>query len=292
MNLWVRSLCFLDRLFGFRAWGIYLYGILPANLALIGVLEVKNVKVGESTWPVLICVSIIPLLIVFLFIRNKHREWYLYTRLSNVRSILTTIIVLAAACCICGCAGIIKDKYEWGFPENENLRNWEAWSAMVESFLMGLASLVLTSTFFMAMLVKDMNIPGVPPKEVTEMIRNLRMGLMEMMNVRIWEKGDLKKHGEVLDIIERVKVSCRAIMNTQGNYFVKKAVEVLENDVDQYKRLVQKFKDGGNDAWREWLWRVCFGQEANLSGEEKVRRAKEEQKLASLNRIRSLRLGN
>lgn len=37
----------LDLIFGIRAWGLILYGTLPANLALLGTLEVKLGKVDD-----------------------------------------------------------------------------------------------------------------------------------------------------------------------------------------------------------------------------------------------------
>lgn len=79
----------VDLYVGLRSWGLILYGALPASLAMLGFLDVKIGKV-DDLFPFLLPASALPVLLTFLLIRARQKEWYLTTDHLNLRSAITT----------------------------------------------------------------------------------------------------------------------------------------------------------------------------------------------------------
>src|SRR5438552_16300139 len=90
----------LDQLLGLRSWGLILYGALPASLSLLGILDVK-VGSLDKLLPILL-VSLLPLSLTFLLIRARQRDWYLTTDYLNLRSSITTFLIVVSATLISG----------------------------------------------------------------------------------------------------------------------------------------------------------------------------------------------
>lgn len=57
---------FLDEFAGLRAWGLVLYGALPATLALLGTVEIKLDKIDPTKILYIIAATPIPIVILFL----------------------------------------------------------------------------------------------------------------------------------------------------------------------------------------------------------------------------------
>ena len=79
-----RVLVIADQIFGLRAWGLILYGVLPSNLALLGLVKVDSSFQDKILH--LLPALLLPVLVSYLLIRTRHQEWYLTRSLLAVRS--------------------------------------------------------------------------------------------------------------------------------------------------------------------------------------------------------------
>src|SRR5262252_5985692 len=147
---WSDALVKADLVFGLRGWGLVLYGVLPANLALLGMLEIKLSNLANLL-PFIVPVVFLPLATTFLLIRSRHKDWYLTTRLLNIRSLIVTGIIVLLATLISGVSGIIHGRYALSWAM---LGSRQHLTTIAESFLLAVGSLVLTSTLFLTILTR------------------------------------------------------------------------------------------------------------------------------------------
>src|ERR1700752_5346630 len=213
----------LDLIFGIRGWGLILYGALPANLALLGTLEVKLGKVDDLKY-FLIPVSFLPIFATFLLIRNRYKEWYLTTDFLKTRSAITTLIIVVSATLISGASGVLHNKYVLTL----NFWNDAGLMAIAESYLFGVSSLVITSTLFMTVLSKGSDLPGLPSAKFVELLSKIRSGLSQVKASPIWEwpkyQGNDQITNELIAKLATVKTSYDELKSYPGNKLAKKSL--------------------------------------------------------------------
>ena len=209
----------LDNIICLRAWGFILYGALPANLALLGVLKIE---IGTGSKLLLLPASILPIVITFLLIRSRHRDWYLTANYLNLRSAVSTLIVLVLAATICRISVSIRD--------NSNFADFFR-KGVIESFLLAVVSLVVSSTLFMTVLTKDPKLPGLPSSDFVKLMKRIRSDLRKIKGSAIWEEYISLEDDELVDLAKEIKKDMDQAAVCTGNYLAKRELGPVREDI-------------------------------------------------------------
>ena len=249
MKMLIRLVCFIDQLLGLRAWGLILYGALPANLALLGVVKIELAKAEPKF---LVAASIIPIVIIFLLIRSRHKEWYLTMDWLILRSLITTIAIVILASMITWVSGVLNNTY---VPTSCSLLNFSCWSldtlfkqGLSDAYLKGIASLVVSSAGFMALITKTIDLPGVPSSAMVTKLNELRKALIKLQNAPIWKKYSEENIGSAkvfttaaLEIIELPEV--------QDTTFLKWTLQDIYGCLKYYEKKLPTIVNDA--AWKD-----------------------------------------
>ena len=276
----------LDRIVGLRAWGLILYGALPSNLALLGALKVEIGR-SETLLPFLLPASILPIFLTFMLIRARHGDWYLTIDFLILRSVVTTIMILLLATSICGFSGIIRGKYSLGIPDS-----LDECTAIAESFLLAIVSLVLSSTLFIAVLTKNSNLPGLPSDDFVKLMTEIRSNTRKIKGSDIWKKYIPLDDNELIKVAEEVKHDIDQAFVCTGNHLAKRSLEPIREDIIELIEVLVEIRDGGSEEARASKWRIYFAHPEVLSSAEKPFRASKKEQVASLERLKRLKLGD
>lgn len=281
----------LDLVFGLRAWGLLFYGVLPANLALIGTLEVKLGKF-DNLLPYIIPISILPVFITYMLILTRHRNWYLTTEYLRRRTLITTLLILLCASLISGAAGILQGRYVMMFTDVWNQRHL---LAMAESFLFGISTLVLTSTLFMTLLTKGGDLPGIPSPLFVEKITLLRIGLRQLKASDIWEWERYQGRDEVITALTKRLLDLVKVFNdlnsNSGDSRAKNSLTPIYEDLTLFSDVVDYVGTGGSMDLKNSNWRVFFETKAQLTDTQLGERARMHVEYSAVQQLSSLPLG-
>ena len=228
----------VDQVIGLRAWGLIFYGALPANLAFLGALKVK---IGSEISPFFLIAGFLPVFLTYMLIRAKYRQWYLTTKFLNLRSAITTVIILGLASSICGSSGIIHGNYSLGIPEG---LAWNEWSAVAESFLMAVVSLVVSSTFFMAAITKNIDLPGLPSADFVQLMTQIRRYLRAIKRSDIWRKYVSLDDNVLINLCAKTTQAIDQTAGYMGNRFAKKSFEPIRRDIAELGDALERIRDG------------------------------------------------
>ncbi len=281
----------LDNLFGLRAWGLILYGVLPANLALLGVLQVKVSKILNELLPYFLVASILPILLTFLLIRAKHKEWYITVDFLNIRATFATVLILLFATIVCGASGIIQGKYKFYLPgwTGDDLK------AIAESFLMAVVTLVVSSTFFITALTKNANLPGLPTTDFVGQMTKIRNNMRALKNSKFWTKymdsDYVETDNRLIDLAKGIGTDMELATTHTGNSLARKSIEPIKKDITNLINVLQEIQSSSGEDFKKKLWRIYFEDPKKLSENEKIRRSSNSEKLYSLEMIRRLKFG-
>ena len=279
-------LSFLDKIFGIRAIGLILYGALPSNLALLGAFEIKMIPISSSTSFFILLSSFLPIFITFLLIRSRNSEWYLTTDYHNLRSLIITLTILFIATSIIGISGIINNKYIFGIPTS---LSWIEWTGIVESFLLAVVSLIISSTFFVTALTKEVNLPGLPSPDFVKLMKELKFNMRQMKKDKIWEDY-VDLDDSFINLMRNISQCLNQITTITGNKIAKNSLVPIFRDVMNMIDVVEKIKASSNDESKEILWKTYFSDFQNLSDDQKTRRTQDYQKYSSIERLKKLKL--
>jgi hypothetical protein len=284
-----------DYFLGLRAWGLILYGALPANLSLLGVLDVKLAKVADLV--LLLPLSVVPLLLVFLLIRSRQRDWYLSTDFLNFRSALHALLILLLATLIFGLSGLVLKGYKFApqaLAACDCSRLAACWplKGIVESFLFAVGSLVLSSTLFMTIMTKGGDLPGLPTGEFTKQLGAIREKLRRVQSAPVWnvEGGDCLK--SVADEAKKLLGDLRAV---SGNDLAKRSLRRVEADLGHFIKAAD-YIDGpaerrNQSEVRAQNWALYFAPPESLSRRQSDDRDAKRDAYAAVRRLKGLKLG-
>jgi len=184
-NRWQR----LDHALGLRAWGLVLYGTLPASLFGLGVLRITLLDSPElGSFVPFFLVGIAPVTVLFLLVHERLKAWYLLRDGLYVRTMFLTLMILLFSTIVSLAAGHITGKY-MTLPWSE----WLAlapeirWRPLLESALLGIAALVGSSTLFLTAIKEESGLPGLPSTEFVQCIKSLRNALIVIKSEPIWQ---------------------------------------------------------------------------------------------------------
>jgi hypothetical protein len=281
----------LDLIFGLRAWGLLLYGVLPANLALIGTLEVKLGKV-DNLLPYIIPVSLLPICITYMLILTRHRNWYLTTELLRRRTLLTTLLILLLASLISGAAGILQGRYVLKLT---NLWDQRHLLAMAESFLFGISTLVLTSTLFMTLLTKGGELPGIPSPAFAEQLTLLRAGLRQVKASEIWEWERYQGKDEVTSALKNRWLELENVFinlnSNSGDSLAKISLRPVHENLQLFFDAVDYVASGGSEELKYSDWGVFFEIKERLTENQMEERARLNKQFSAVQQLSLLPLG-
>lgn len=279
----------LDKIFGLRAWGLILYGALPSNLALLGALEVKIGQINAILPFFFIPASILPIFLTFMLIRDRHREWYLTTDFHNLRSAITTIIILILATLIIGISGIIHNRYSIVIPKSWN---YNEWTAIAESFLLAVVSLVISTTFFVAALTKEVKLPGLPSADFVKLMTSLRNNLRKLRSSDIWKECIHLDDNKLIDLAKTIKQDLDQATTSTGNYLAKESLKPIYEDMTNLINVLEENRGSSNNPSKLIQWKIYFADFQALSDDQKTRRSSNKEKFASIERLKRLKLGD
>lgn len=269
-----------------RIWLIF-YGVIPSILVLLGSLEEKIDLVNEQFIFIYIAASILLIFFIFILIRKRYREWYLNTDSIGRFSASTTIIILILAMLVIGTSGIVHNRYSIGIPHSWS---WNDWKAIIESFLLAV-SLVISSTFFMTILTKERDLPGLPSIEFVKLMAKLRNNMMNMKSNKIWVEY-IYLDDELINSAEKNKNYLNQAIICTENHPVKKSLETVYVDMTNLVKILDEIRYSGNEVSKQIIWNIYFADIRTLSEDEKRRRSYNEEKFASIERLKKLKIGN
>lgn len=255
----------LDLVVGLRGWGLILYGVLPANLALLGFVEIK-LSASSLILLLLPIVVFLPLVTTFLLIRNRHKDWYLTTKLLNTRSFIVTLVILLLASLISGLSGIIHGRYLVSLAYFGTMSHL---ATIAESFLMAVGSLVLSSTLFLTILTKDSDFPGLPSTDFVRLAKTIRESLRGLQASQVWlrfSNPDAKTVTDAKALAENLK----QLSNYSGLALEKLSFKPVDAGVKSFIDAVTRINNGANADSKRLSWDKYFGASVILLETEKV----------------------
>jgi len=280
----------LDNILGLRAWGLILYGVLPSNLAVLGIVDIK---IADTKYQLLLApllfASFLPVCITFLLVRNRHREWYLTDDYLNIRSAITTAVILVCAALVFGASGIIRGRYILTVSGDYLV-------GVAESLIFAVASLVVTSTLFIGLLTKGGDLPGLPSSSVTSLIGSIRGKLRQIQASPIWNGFDPAADVRVVESTKKTAEELKDVLAGTGVYpgheLVKKSLGQLSGSVACFIRAADEIRaDGVSPILRKQRWEKYFADEKDLNGDRRAERMRISNEHTSLQYLKNLRVG-
>lgn len=277
-----------DQMLGLRASALLLYGALPANLALLGVLELKTYPFGGNSYVILIA-CFLPVLLTFLLIRNRHKDWYLSRENLTSRSLLATGVVIGLASLISGAAGVLRGTYT---PSLSAM----SLHAMTNCLLTGVASLVLTSTLFLTIITKGADVPGLPSTQLVTDLSKIRQDLILIQaSLRTTRnEGRTPKTGELNELQTRAKSVQQKIEETcanPGSWFAHRSLDPVKYGASCLQDAVGQIVAAQGEEMKIITWQKYFDEEKTLPQALRPHREDVAMQYEAIARLRLLRLG-
>ena len=283
----------LDQMFGLRAWGLVLYGALPASLSLLGFVDIKVGQIS-NVLPMLV-VSLLPLVVTFLLVRARQKEWYFTTDHLNLRTAVTTLLIVITATIIAAASGVIRGDYHFS---PLNLGDKQQQIALAKSFLFGMASLVFSSSLFATILTKGADLPGLPASGFVSCIAKIRQQLIAIQNSPIWQKYDFQQGTQIFDDLkvarDNILKELEVALSQPGNKLAKRGLVPLRAELDVFAKSMTDIRDGQVKETVEFRWRIRFADLSAINSDEenlKNERNAINDQYITLRRLKSLRLG-
>lgn len=292
-------LVLLDRIFCFRAWGLILYGALPSCLGLLSVSKEKE-KVEFTDIDNLLLIfffaSILPPVITFLLIRARHRNWYLTTDFLNVRSFISTFVILIIAILICSVSVIIHsdNNSESNIGFLDYFKSEELGKIVPQAYLLAVVSLIISSTLFITVLTRNINLPGLPSDDFVKLLGKIRINMRKIMGSKVWKEYFSLDDNKLTKLAIEIKDDMDQAAVCTGNYIAKKSLEPIRGDIINLIEIFKEIKEGGSKVSKQIKWKIYFAEPEVISDHKKpsLPSEKEKKQIASLDRLRKLKLGD
>jgi hypothetical protein len=188
---YAKTIVKFDYLFGLRAFGLVIYGALPASLGALGAFKppdqtTLSSKIGLEALPYIIVVALIPVVLTFVLVRQRLANWYLLRDYLWVRAVAITTAIIAVSSLVCAGNGLLVGSFKW-VP----ITVWwasplydKAWPIGV-CLLLSFAYLVGSSTLFLTVVKEDGNLPLLPSKDEVDNVAALRESLRDIASSEI-----------------------------------------------------------------------------------------------------------
>ena len=163
----------------------------------------------------------------------------------------------------------------------------EEWSAITESFLLAVASLVVSATFFITALIQKTDLPGLPSSEFVKTIAEIRINMKKIKNGDFWNNSLQLDVNEPIKLAKEIEQGLDKI-NLMGNYFIKKSCMQTYEDITNLIKVLEEIQDRSNLYSKQISWNIYFGTE--LSSYQMERRSSNKEKFDSIGRLKKLNL--
>ncbi|MCP4581188.1 MAG: hypothetical protein GY839_06185 [candidate division Zixibacteria bacterium] len=234
-----KVLMIIDDLAGLRAWGLILYGALPATFSLLGAKEVKiNVEAPNIIYALI--ASPLPIIILYLLIKTKCRAWYLSKRHLYWRSLITAFMILLASTAICLLAGVIKGNFTFSDVLSTN------YIYLAKSFLLAIVSLVLSSILFMGILIKGSQLPLIPGKKLVDSLSDFKKFKREFGSSSIWNEHNLSETRKQIQAISDI-LECLENIIVEAGYFIRLSLNSLKDELEIVRKYLNDI-NGDDDT--------------------------------------------
>jgi len=239
----------LDHILGLRAWGLILYGILPAYFSLLDVDQLKG-NIGGYSFIGAVIVGILPLTVLFLFVKGKIRTWYLLTSRTylNIRSLFTTIMMLLGTMLVGGISGLIHNEYIFGWS---HFIHHDGYLVLAETFILAVVSLVVSAALLMTALTRDVNYPLLPSKGFSEAIAEIKKRLDSFRESSLWQQYSSDEAGKQSGEFGELEKNLKAAIN-EGNFASRKTLRLISEDVAAVRDLLDSIKEDCSDSIIKW----------------------------------------
>lgn len=259
----------IDKYLGLRAWGLILYGILPSNLAFIGMLDVELPDTSKLSPILILMASVIPLIFVFSLVSYQNKKWYLTEEKIYSRSFTITFLIVLFSTLIIGISGVIQNKYflcipAWDFRINK---------ASAECFLSAISCLVISSSIFILALTQNADFPLLPSVSFAESIDEINRNIRDIQNHEIW-KNYVVFDPFLIDLIIAAETKINNIIVSKGNSLAKIVLTNVYEDLGYLNKTLERIWRCKSEESQRDLWEIYFGDFEKLTEYQKKIRKK------------------
>ncbi len=250
---------------GYRGRGLVLYCALPANFALLGVLKLESAALDAISLLWCIPISILPLLLAYMLIRNRLGSWYVSSWLGTRRSLVLVVISLLVAMLICGSAGLIRGSYQLGMP---SFQDPSFWHAIAESYLLAVLALAASGSIFSSSLVKGVSLPGLPSEQFVALVREFSTFTGKLNSSLIYSEYSVDAAKRLL---EEGRELCSSIENLppQSRPLPIGLVDVMLSDVAEFISALEDITCVEDEGAQIRAWRPYFLDTGELNDDER-----------------------
>lgn len=205
-----------------------------------------------------------------------------------MKTISNIILIIAVSSIICGLSGIIKNDYKfWWPPFSCNLSDY---TAILQSFLLATVSLVVSSTLFMGILLKDNRMPLMPDPNFVALLSEIRGNLRKINGSRIWVEN-IAIDKELKDSCENVLDKIAEVDIINGHKLAKKNLKPVRIGIESLKQAITEIDQCRTPEAAEDKWKKYFASSESLDNGLKISREEIESKYNSIQYIKGLKIG-
>lgn len=271
----------LDYRLGLRAFGLVIYGALPASLGALGAFKapdqsVLDSKIGPAAIPYICVVAFIPVLLTYVLVRQRLENWYLLPAYLNTRAIVITLAIILISSLVVLANALLMGTYQLSFAHWKSLSLVDKIKPALECLLLSFAYLVGSSTLFLTVVKEDGSLPLLPGKQEIESLASLRASLREAMSSPLHTAAPAAKNGSLQQQVQSIAKATTGARETldklSAGYTALGRKEFYSNLSSELDRLKEAAEDVGNvpGNWEKyWLANRDISGEGN---DVKVRR--------------------
>lgn len=279
------NLILLDKLFGFRAWGLILYSVISTILLLLGISNLKISSFNNLSNTFLITISIPLIILLALSVKHQNQKWYLTTSYLYFRSTILTIIIL-----------LLSTSIVWIYEDTNNPNLETTQNSMkvnpMKCLIIATLSLLIPSAFFVSSLTSKLDLPGLPSNSFVTLIEELYLKMRELIKIKTW-KNYTDYDQNFMNLIKEIETVIDRIDNLKGNSLAKKSISGIKYDIVNLMKGFELISLDCEDckSKNEYYWKSLFDNSNNLSkGQERIRK-KNKPIFESIQRIKCLKIG-
>lgn len=278
------KLILLDKLLGFRAWGLIPYCMLSTTLVLLGVSELKTSSFDNLSNNFLIVISIPPLLLLTMSIIHQNKKWYFTTTHLYFRSFIIILLIIFFSTSIVWISGIFN-------PNNlETFQNLNRQTALIKCIILAMLSLLIPSSFFLSSLASKVDIAGIPSNFFVELIKELDLKMRELIKIKNWSSY-IDYDPDFMELIKEIETILNKIGNLKGNSFAKKSLSYIKYDILNLGIGMEYISvDKDCKLKNEFYWKCLFENSNDLNKEQERFRNKNILIFESIQRIKCLKV--
>ena len=185
----------LDEVLGIRGWWLILYGILPANLSLLGLGTKIDFSENLEKF-VLVLLLLIPFFIGYQYTSKKFRSWYLTKKRHHIRCAIITVIILVLSTLICSIS----------VDECGTKKIWQ-------SLALGIATMSVSSGYLSLSKGWSNELMGVPSPFFVNALDEVKKNLIGFLKVNFSMEGKCPKDDDLKRMHQYIRITIENLEN-------------------------------------------------------------------------------